>query len=545
MRTTRALIQLAAVTTAVVAALGPGAFRGFGAPHAQDANERVNKRADEHESPPLLLNDLTKQFLVDSSALPEFTFDFGESYAGLLPISSNTSDINRLWFWFVPSTNPAATDEILVFFDGGPGCSSCIGMFYENGPFLWQDGTLAPVQNPWAWTNLTNVMWIDQPVQTGYSTGIPTISTHEELADQFLGFWKNFVDTFGFHGADVYLAGQSYAGRYLSYIGCAMLDRKDTTYYNLQGTMFINALIADHTVQQHIGIVPYVDYWNIFLGLNDTFMDTIRYASRACGSDDYQNTHLVFPGNKTASRDLPSVGTYEYHGVERACGGLTHDIITALTALNPCFDITHISNYCPFLYSPIGVPTFIESLVDESEGLGRRAAAYSGPYLNRDDVKAALHAPPHKVWVECDQTGVSLYGNTITGRQPVREKLPRLIERSRRTIIVHGSLDMKVTVNGTLMALQGMHWGGARGFSSPPNETFYVPAFSERSVGSVAPRGISGRMITERGLTFVEVYGAGHEVPRYSPSGSYRHLEFLLGRVDSMSDDDPFTTDPN
>jgi carboxypeptidase D len=63
--------------------------------------------------------------------LPEFSFDIGESYAGLLPISPNATDENKLWFWFVPSTNPQASEEILVFFNGGPGACHIWGR-YDN-----------------------------------------------------------------------------------------------------------------------------------------------------------------------------------------------------------------------------------------------------------------------------------------------------------------------------------------------------------------------------------------------------------------------------
>ena len=98
-------------------------------------------------------------FAVDGSALPEVDFNVGESYAGTLSIDSNPDNFNRLWFWFFPSENPAASDEIAIWLNGGPGCSSLDGLFQENGPFLWQSGTYAPIKNPYAWTNLTNMVW--------------------------------------------------------------------------------------------------------------------------------------------------------------------------------------------------------------------------------------------------------------------------------------------------------------------------------------------------------------------------------------------------
>lgn len=72
-------------------------------------------------------------------------------------------------------------------------------------------GTYAPVKNPYGWNTLTNIVWIDQPVGTGFSQGTPNATNEIDVAAQFLPFWKNFVDTFDLHGRDVYITGESYA----------------------------------------------------------------------------------------------------------------------------------------------------------------------------------------------------------------------------------------------------------------------------------------------------------------------------------------------
>ena len=108
------------------------------------------------------------EFAVNGSAIPDVDFDIGESYAGLLPISSKFNETRELYFWYFPSTNPLAGDEITIWLNGGPGCSSLEGLLQENGPFLWQYGTFAPVPNPWTWVNLTNMVWVEQPVGSTY-----------------------------------------------------------------------------------------------------------------------------------------------------------------------------------------------------------------------------------------------------------------------------------------------------------------------------------------------------------------------------------------
>ena len=53
-----------------------------------------------------------------------------------------------------------------------------------------------------------------------------------------------------------------------------------------------------------------------------------------------------------------------------------------------------------------------------------------------------------------------------------------------------------------------------------------------------------GTTHTERKLTWVSQALSGHMVPQYQPSSAYRQLEFLLGRIDSLSSEEPFTTLP-
>ena len=133
---------------------------------------------------------------------------------------------------------------------GGPGCSSLAALITENGPFTWEDGTLGPVQNSYSWTNLTNVIWVENPVGVGYSQGIPNITNEVELATEFRGFWKNFISTFGMEKFDMYITGESYAGVYVPYIADSFISAKDTDHFNLKGVAINNPFIGESVVQQ-------------------------------------------------------------------------------------------------------------------------------------------------------------------------------------------------------------------------------------------------------------------------------------------------------
>lgn len=116
-------------------------------PYEDFKDQRLQKRAHNY------LNNATEKFVVNGTGIPDVPFDIGESYAGLLPISGDADETRELFFWFFPTTHPDPQEEIVIWFNGGPGCSSLSGFLTENGPFTWEAGTLAPVQNPYTWVN--------------------------------------------------------------------------------------------------------------------------------------------------------------------------------------------------------------------------------------------------------------------------------------------------------------------------------------------------------------------------------------------------------
>src|ERR1700760_968099 len=90
---------------------------------------------------------------------------------------------------------------------GGPGCSSLEGFLQENGPFIWTWGQYNGLQNPYSWVNLTNMLWVEYPVGTGFSQGKVTASSEEEIAQDFIGFFKNFQEIFGISNYKIFVTG--------------------------------------------------------------------------------------------------------------------------------------------------------------------------------------------------------------------------------------------------------------------------------------------------------------------------------------------------
>ena len=60
-----------------------------------------------------------------------------DSYSGYL----NVTDTKRLHYIFVESESAPATDPVVIWFNGGPGCSSMLGFLQENGPWVIEDNS--------------------------------------------------------------------------------------------------------------------------------------------------------------------------------------------------------------------------------------------------------------------------------------------------------------------------------------------------------------------------------------------------------------------
>jgi carboxypeptidase D len=156
-------------------------------------------------------------------------------YSGLIPIDMD--DESRALFFVFQPTVGAPVDEITIWFNGGPGCSSLEGFFQENGLFIWSWGMYEPEINPYSWVNLTNMLWVEQPVSTGFSIGEVRAKNEEDIAIDFADFFLNFQNIFGIKKFKIFVTGESYAGRYVPYVSMEMINRNDTKHFDVQGML--------------------------------------------------------------------------------------------------------------------------------------------------------------------------------------------------------------------------------------------------------------------------------------------------------------------
>lgn len=398
-------------------------------------------------------NNDTRDYFVES--LPEIPQNFmTEMYSGLIPIDMSNAS-RALFFVFQPTVGPPV-DEVTIWVNGGPGCSSLEGFFQENGLIQWTWGQFDPTINPYSWVNLTNMLWVEQPVGTGFSIGTPTATSEEDIAADFVKFFKNFLDIFGIKNYKIYVTGESYAGRYVPYIANEMLDQNDTCYCDVNGILVYDPCIGSYASQNDITIYPYVEHNNNVLNLNQSFLDKLEAFDEGCGYAAFREQYMSFPPNGTQPE------LYENcTGFPECC--LWNSVYDAAYDPNPCFNVYEIGLQCPLLGDVLGYPTDLQ---------------YSYPsqpvYFNRTDVKKAMHAPMEVDWSEC-ASGVFVGdgGPEDEGdysADPIQKVLPRVIEATNRVLVANGDLDLEILTNATLLAIQNMTWNSMLGFQSEPSK---------------------------------------------------------------------------
>ena len=78
------------------------------------------------------------------------------NHVGYLPATLT----ERIHYVFFESQTNAAKDPLVIFLNGGPGCSSLASLFHENGPFIFMPGEQHLTINKNAWNKRANLLYL-------------------------------------------------------------------------------------------------------------------------------------------------------------------------------------------------------------------------------------------------------------------------------------------------------------------------------------------------------------------------------------------------
>ena len=222
----------------------------------------------------------------------------------------------NMWFWFFEARNNASSAPLAIWLNGGPGCSSMIGLFQENGPCQFYNGSSTPSVNPHSWSNYANMLYVDQPIGTGFSYGTDDATSTVTAAPYVWTFLQAFYTNFPqYESRQFGLWTESYGGRY---------GPDFAAYFQSQ-----NAAIDAGTVKgEKIDLVA--------LGINNGWFDPIiQYEAYVQFS--YNNTYKPL----ISSSDYQSyMSDYQSQCLPylQKCTGVTGSNSACNTADNDCYN---------------------------------------------------------------------------------------------------------------------------------------------------------------------------------------------------------------
>jgi carboxypeptidase C (cathepsin A) len=153
--------------------------------------------------------------ITDLPGLEDFDPGF-DQYAGYLTVDEDHQ--RKIFYWYVESQGNPAEDPVMLWTNGGPGCSGFLGLGTEHGPFFLSDtGELSP--NPFSWNLVANMLYIEQPAGVGFSysehSNDYNTGDHQAAADNYQvirQFLMRFPER---QSSDFYISSESYGGHYM------------------------------------------------------------------------------------------------------------------------------------------------------------------------------------------------------------------------------------------------------------------------------------------------------------------------------------------
>ncbi|KAK8448702.1 hypothetical protein SEVIR_7G086400v4 [Setaria viridis] len=171
-------------------------------------------------------------------------------YAGYVPVDD--AGKRSLFYYFAEAEADPAAKPLVLWLNGGPGCSSVgVGAFSENGPFRPSGNVL--VRNEYSWNKEANMLYLESPAGVGFSystdpsfyQGVGDSMTARDNLKFLQGWFAKFPQ---YKGRDLYITGESYAGHYVPQLAQRMVEfNKKEKLFNLKGIALGNPVLEFST----------------------------------------------------------------------------------------------------------------------------------------------------------------------------------------------------------------------------------------------------------------------------------------------------------
>ncbi|KAG1740432.1 Alpha/Beta hydrolase protein [Suillus paluster] len=397
--------------------------------------------------------------------------------SGYIDVGTNMS----MWFWFFESRTSPKTAPFTLWLNGGPGCSSMIGLFEESGPCSVNADLNSTTLNPYSWNNLSNIIYIDQPIGTGFSYGTDLVNSTEAAAP-FV--WTAFQVLFEskifskYASREFILATESYGGHYApSFV----------TYFEEK-----NVLIASGAIHA-VPIV--VSALTINNGWIDPLIQNIAYLTFATYAPGYGRLQPD-PVLKNISNAL-----YGHDGCiaqEKACYAAGN----STSSNNIC---ENADRYCDeYVYFPAAHGYDDYDVRQNSSNLF--PPQYEVDYLHKKDVMKKIGA--QVTYERCPDPPYDQFVYTGDLGRTWLPQLSALANSGMKILIWAGDADIICNWLGLHASVLAMDWYG--------NETLHNTPFINMTIDGKPVAAVQNL----DNFSFVRVYEAGHEVPAFQPEAA-------------------------
>ncbi|XP_065853382.1 serine carboxypeptidase-like 45 [Euphorbia lathyris] len=414
---------------------------------------------------------------------PESSF---RQYGGYISVDKQKQ--RALFYYFVEAETDPSSKPLVLWLNGGPGCSSIgAGAFCEHGPFKPTPDLL--LKNDYSWNKEANMLYLESPAGVGFSYSANHsfyTSVNDEITAQdnlsFLEAW--FTQFPEYKDRDFFITGESYAGHYVPQLAHKIVQSK--AKINLKGIALGNPLLEFNTdfnsraeyLWSH-GLISDATY-DIFTTVCNFSQIRRQYAATGSLSLDCSRV------NRQVSREISKfIDTYD---------------ITLDVCLSSIQSQSHKLNHLEYMGE-------INVCVEDE----------TSTYLNRKDVQNALHARLHGVnqWTIC--SNVVRY-NMQNLEIPMIPVLGDLISSGIRVLVYSGDQDSVLPLTGTRTLVDRLAKEHGLNITVP-----YRTWFQGKQVGGWTQ--VYGDMM----LSYATIRGASHEAPFSQPERSLVLFAAFLG----------------
>lgn len=396
-----------------------------------------------------------------------------------------------LFYYFVEAETDPASKPLVLWLNGGPGCSSLgVGAFSENGPFRPNGEFL--VKNDYSWNREANMLYLETPIGVGFSYSTNT-SSYEAVDDEItardnLVFLQNWYNKFpNYRHRDLYITGESYAGHYIPQLAKLMVEfNKKQNLFNLKGIALGN---------------PVMEFATDFNSRAEYFW------SHGLISD---STYKMFTSVCNYSR---YVSEYYRDSVSPSCSKVMSQVSRETSKFVDKYDVTLDVCISSVLSQSMAInPQQVSERVDvcvEDKIVN---------YLNQKDVQKALHARLVGVrrWTVCSNI---LDYQLLNLEMPTISIVGSLIKSGIPVLVYSGDQDSVIPLTGSRSLVSRL----AKELELETTVPYRV-WFEGKQVGGWTQ--VYGNI-----LSFATIRGASHEAPFSQPERSLMLFKsFLEGK---------------